>query len=259
MCGACVRRVAPSPPPEASVTLLGRTATYRDWSKVSELCLVNAKTLESEFESMNALVVEFLGKTSAGPDGVWADEHIALLEEGVLTLLTPLDTQKRSLNSVSKAPCRFVGINRTLELTDLARKRIAEAPAVLEVVKAKKALAAWKEALPSVQEAAREKTCSNAIKGAKPANGPVLFVAFEDEKNAAEWHFCDGSKVVAAPGVFPTYQAPPLEKPPKRPRRFFAEKAYLDLQAKFPSADVLRAPKLPVKRAALRDDAPEPE
>ena len=33
----------------------------------------------------------------------------------------------------------------------------------------------------------------------------------------------------------------------------------VDAQAKFPSADVSRAPKLPVKKVAKKDDAPEPE
>ncbi|MBL8938899.1 MAG: hypothetical protein JNM69_30335 [Archangium sp.] len=255
---ACVKRVV-TVPPEAYVTLGGQRASYRDWSRVGDLCAIDPKLVQQDFESMSMLLANFLGQTSAGPDGVWAEEHIALLEEAQRTLPVALDLQKRGVHQASKAGCRFEGLTRTEELTDQGRKRIAEAPELLEVVKAKKALAAWKDGLPAAQQAAKEKACAPAAKGQKAAAGPVLFAAFEDEKGRAEWLFCDGAKVAATPGNVPAYEAAPVDASAKKPKKAADPKAYLDAQAKFPSADVSRAPKLPVKKVAKKDDAPEPE
>ena len=74
---ACVKRVV-TVPPEAFVTLGGQRASYRDWSRVGDLCAIDPKLVQQDFESMSVLLANFLGQTSAGPDGVWAEEHIAL-------------------------------------------------------------------------------------------------------------------------------------------------------------------------------------
>jgi hypothetical protein len=102
--------------------------------------------------------------------------------------------------------------------------------------------------------------CSSDLpaKGQKPAPGPVLFHAFEDEKSHAEWLFCDGAKVVASPGNPPAFEAPAPDAAAKKPKKAPDAKLYLEAQAKFPPAEVSRAPKLPVKRSATKDDAPEP-
>lgn len=247
----CMKRVV-TVPPEAFVTLGGLKASYRDWARVSDLCFVEPRRVEADFESMNVVVTKLLGQTSAGPDGIWADEHIALLEEAGRVLPVALDLQKRAVNHASKAGCRFEGLTRTTELTDMARARLAEAPGLLEVVKAKKALAAWKSERPLATDAAKEKAC------AKPGKTPVVFAAFEDEKGRTEWLFCDGAKVAAVPGTVPAYEAAPAE-PAKKPKKPAEPKAYLEAQAKFPPEQVSRAPKLPAKKVARRDDAPEPE
>lgn len=252
---ACVKRIV-TVPPEAYVTVGGLKASYRDWGRVSELCFVDPKLVQGDFESMNGLLANLLGQTSAGPDGSWADEHIALLEEAVRVLPVALDLQKRGINHASKAGCRFDGLTRALEFTDMGRKRLAEAPALLEIVKAKKALAAWKRDLPDSHASAKEKGCVAPAKG-KPVI-PVVYAAFEDEKGHAEWLFCDGAKVAASPGSVPAYEAPAADAG-KKPKKPADPKAYLEAQAKFPSESVSRAPRLPVKAAPKRDDAPEPD
>lgn len=253
---ACVKLVVKTPT-EAFVTLAGHRATYRDWSRVADLCTVDKKIVEGDFESMNVLLADFLGQTSAGPEGSWADEHVALLEEGQRVLPVALDLQARGVKLASTSGCRFDGLTRTQELTELAKKRLADAPELLEHVKARKALAAWRDALPAAHQAAKDRSCVAPAKG-KAAPGPVVFAAFEDEKGRTEWLFCDGAKVAASPGSLPAFEAPPPDAA-KKAKRAPDPKAYLDAQTKFPSGDVSRAPRLPAKRAAKRDDAPEPE
>lgn len=255
---ACVKRVVTAPP-EAFVTLGGARASYRDWSRVAELCAIDPKIVQQDFETMSALLANFLGQTSAGPDGVWADEHVALLEEAQRVLPVALDMQKRGLNKASKAGCRFEGLTRTLELTDLGRKRLAEAPEVLLIVKAKKALAAWKDGRTATQQAASEKSCAPPAKGQRAPAGPVLFAAFEDEKGRTEWLFCDGSKVAASPGNLPAFEPPAVDPAAKKPKKAPEPKAYLEAQSKFPAAEISRAPRLPMKKVVKADDAPEPE
>lgn len=255
--GACGKRLV-TPPPEAFVTLAGQRASYRDWTRIVEICVAQPELVQRDFESMNVLLANFLGQTSAGPDGVWAEEHVALLEEAQRVLPVALELQQRSLQHASRSGCRFEGLIRTTELTEQGLKRLAEAPKLLEVVKARKALAAWREALPGVQQAAREKTCATPPKPAKPPPGPVLFAAFEDEKGRTEWLFCDGGKVAASPGNVPAFEAPAAE-PAKKPKKAPDPKPYLEAQAKFPSGEVNRAPRLPARRPTTRDDGPEPD
>lgn len=254
---ACAKRIV-TVPTEATVTLGGLKATYRDWSRVMDLCMVEPATVQRDFDSMNALLANFLGQTAAGPEGAWGEEHVALLDEGQRVLPAPLSVQKRSLEQVRKAGCKFTGLTQTEELTEQALNRVAAAPALLEHVKAKKAVAAWKEALPVAQQSAKDKACVPPAKGQRAPPAPVLFAAFEDEKGRTEWLFCDGAKVAASPGNVPAYEAAPPD-PAKKAKKAPDPKAYLEAQAKFPSADVSRAPKLPAKKAAPKDDAPEPE
>lgn len=251
---ACLKRIV-TPPPETLVTLGGVKASARDWAKVGDLCAVDPKLVQADFESMDALLANFLGQTSAGPEGSWADEHVTLLEEAQRVLPTPLDLQKRALNQAGKAGCRFEGLHRTGELTDMAKKRLAEAPELLEMVRARKALAAWKDGLRATQAAANERVCA----AKKPSGGPVVFAAFEDERGRTEWLFCDGSKVAAAPGSLPAWEPPPADAAAKKAKKPPEPKSYLDAQAKYPRSEVSRAPKLPVKKLVRPDDGPEPE
>ncbi len=254
----CAKRVV-TVPTEATMSLGGLKATYRDWSRVMDLCMVEPGTVQGDFDSMKALLANFLGQTAAGAEGSWADEHVALLEEGQRVLPTPLALQKKSIDQVRKAGCKFGGLTQIEELTDQSTRRLAEAPALLEIVRAKKAIAAWRDALPVARESAKEKACAAPPKGQRPAAGPVLFAAFEDEKGHTEWLFCDGAKVAASPGNVPAFEAAPVDPAVKKPKKAPDPKVYLDAQAKFPSAEVSRAPRLPAKKAAKRDDAPEPE
>jgi hypothetical protein len=87
-------------------------------------------------------------------------------------------------------------------------------------------------------------------------NGNGVFYAFEDEAGRTEWHFCDGSKVVAVPGDLPKVVPPVGRKAGKR-----SPKAQLEQARAFPAAEVQRAPKLPLRRLppAKGAGAPEPD
>jgi hypothetical protein len=255
----CAKRVI-RPPPEASVELAGKKASYRQWAKAEDLCLQDRKLFEGDLRSMNELLAVFLEKTSGGLDGVWGDEQIGVLEDATVLLPQPLEVEAASIEAAERSQCEWAGLAQAKELNTLARKRLEQAPDLLKVAKARRALADWKAALPALEQRAREERC------AAPSKQPVLFHAFEDEASRLEWRFCDGSKVVATPGQLPAYEPPPGAEPstakgkPKAPPKLPAPRVYLDLASKFPPGDVLRAPKVPKIVPVKPDDgAPEPE
>ncbi len=255
----CVKQVV-RVPPEAFVTLSGQRASYRDWSRVIDVCLVEPTVVTRDLDSMSALLATLLGQTSAGPEGVWADEHLAVLEQAARTLPVALDLERKALTQISRARCRFDGTTRATELNEQASKRLAEAPELLTQVRARKALAAWKASMPEVQQAAKDKGCAAPAKGQRAPPGPVVYAAFEDERGRTEWLFCDGAKVAAAPGNVPGFEAPTVDPSVKKPKKTPEPKRYLEAQARFPPADVSRAPRLPARKAAAAaDGAAEPE
>ena len=76
---------------------------------------------------------------------------------------------------------------------------------------------------------------------------PDIYFSFESETGATEWLFCDDSRVIAASGSPPAFEAAAaLKKKPK-------DKPYLDSAAKYPASDVQRAPKGPKKPGATDD------
>lgn len=241
--GCGKKRVAP--PTEKSVTLLGKKGVYRDWSQTSP-CDVEPRTLKGDAESMNALLNEVLGQTSADENGVWSDEQVALLEDGPMLLPAALGANETLVKRA--AGCAFVdadGVKAPLktleELTAQTRRRLELSATLLPKLKAKAALAKWKEGLPAAVTAAKAEWCA-----AKPKPGavPDIFFAFEDETGKTEWHFCDGCKVVAAAGKPPALE-PSATAHKKKPK----DKPYLDGAAKYPASDVQRAPKLPAAAA----------
>lgn len=252
--GACAKRII-TPPPEAFVNLGGKRASYRNWKRVADLCAVDPKVFDGDVQSMNALLLGFLEQTSAGPEGVWADEHIALLEEGAKVLPISLELSHDSLAHAWSLGCPFPGVTQAKDLVEQAQRRIAEAPELLPVVRARVALAKWKEQRPVAQEAARS-SCP-----VKPAKSPAVYFASEDEASRAEWLFCDGAKVVASPGNPPAYEAPapavdaPAPKKGKKPD----PAAYVEAAAKYPAASISRAPKIPKKKRGRDDGAAEPK
>lgn len=244
----CAKRV-PTIPPETLVTVGNKSAPAREWASVEGLCDVDRVKFGDEQQVMTQLLADWLGQTSAEADGAWDDEHLALLEEGLKALATPMIWQRDAL-AKAKA-CGFEGLGSATELNAQALRRLEEGRWLAEQVRARLALAKWKEARPAQEQAARQQHC---VQKAKPP--PVLYFAAEDERAVLEWAFCDGSKVVASPGNPPAWQpAPAAKKPKKEPD----PKLWLDAAAKYPGESVSRAPKLPRKKVSKNDDSPEPE
>lgn len=255
--GGCAKAIV-KPPKEQLAKVGSLTATYRDWSKTTDLCLVDAKVVQADFDSTTHLFAEFLGQTSAGPEGMWADEHVALLEQGQAELPAVVKVTKRSVAAARKAQCKFNGLNKVNELAGQAEKRLEEAPDLLAQVKARKALAQWKAQLIPAMDTAKQR-CEQPppAKGkAPPPPKADLYYAFEDEKGQTEWLFCDGAKVVASTGQPPAHVPGPEVAPVKgkKPVKLSSPQEYLDAAAKRSSADIDRAPKLPSKIAKKADD-----
>jgi hypothetical protein len=257
----CAKRLV-RPPTEAYVELAGKKASYRQWAKAEDLCLQDPKLFQGDLDSMNQLLAVFLEKTSAGLDGAWGDEQIGVLEDGTVLLPQPLALEAASIEAAERSQCPWTGLAQAKELNTLAKKRLEQAPDLLKVAKARRALADWKAAHPALEQRSREQRC------AAPSKQPVLFHAFEDEASRLEWRFCDGSKVVATPGQLPAYEPPPPPAPEpstakgktkatKPPPKLPAPQVYLDLASKFPSGDVLRAPKVPKIVPVKQDDGAE--
>jgi hypothetical protein len=224
------------PPLEQKVTLGERTATYRDYRN-GNVCDADPQKLDGDLSSMNALLASFLGQTSARRDGMWADEHIALLTQAEKALPPALDGHQSAVGGLAACdfgPALDVAENLRVgeELARQARKRLAEAPALLTYITARRALEKWTEEQPAAQQAAREQKCP-----AKPKPGqPPLYFAAQDAGGKTRWLFCDGAQVTADAAGSPQFTLPD---------RKVAPKPYLDAAAAYPAADVRRPPKLP--------------
>src|SRR5438309_11593177 len=68
-----------SPGADQTVQLAGKAATWHDW-KLTQVCDVDEKRVEGDFESMKELLLSALGQTSASYDGAWGDENLAILD-----------------------------------------------------------------------------------------------------------------------------------------------------------------------------------
>jgi len=257
----CVKQIV-RPPPEAFVELAGKKASYRQWASAQDLCLQDPALFQGDLKAMNELLMNYLERTSAGLEGAWGQEQIGILEDSQILLPTALKLEAESIDAAEQRGCPFEGLAQAKELNSMAQKRLAQVPDLLKVAKAKVALAQWKETHPAQEAEARQKACG------APAKQPVLFHACEDEASRLEWQFCDGVKVVATPGNVPSYQPPPPPAPEPAATKgkkkasapkLAAPEVYVDLAAKYPAADVARAPKIPKVVPTRKDDSgPEP-
>jgi hypothetical protein len=229
------------PPPARQLQIGKLSVDYRDYAGLN-VCLVEPTGLAQELDAMNALLGELLHTTSAGKDGYWTDEQLTQLDEARQKLGPVLDAHEATLQRVSACPpveaVSWVDTVRVgTELTSQARRRIAEAPELLEYVRKIREVKAWREKQLAEQKRDRRKACPE-----KPGKVPVVFFAWEDAVGKTEWLFCDGSKVVSQGGKPPELELP--ENPDARPK-VAPEQAYLGAAAKFPEAEIRRSPKLP--------------
>jgi hypothetical protein len=243
-----------APTAEKKVTLAGKTATYHDWSKANP-CEADPKMVVGDLNSTSDLLNEYLGKTGAGLDGVWSSEQVTLLEEGVVVLPPLLDATEKATGGIARNGCRFLKetgfsepTKKAIELTEQARKRIVEAPAIGEGLALKAAIKAWKDKQAEARAGAKTEWCPPKLKAGAPVD---IYYASEDEVGLTEWLFCDDARVFATAGAAPAFEAPAAMK--KKPK----DKPYLDSAANYPASDVQRAPHDP-KKAAMAGDGGTP-
>ncbi len=265
----CTKRIV-QPPPAAFVQLGGFKAGYRDWSNLPDVCLVDPAVLQSDVDAMSAVLTEFLAQTAGGPEGVWTPAQLELLEKAETVLPVALSLEAQAIEQSKKSACTFTGFDKAMALNKKATDRLASLKGLAGVLRSKAALARWKENLPSATADAKTRICE-----AKPS-APTVYFASEDEKGKAEWLFCDGAKVTAAPGSPPAMTTPPevVAAPPPPEKKKKGKKApppppasaapdakvYTDAAASFPSADVSRAPRVQSMVPKKKDDgAAEPK
>ena len=176
-----------------------KVATYRPYTP-GTLCFAGRDyqpVLKTELTAMNELLDAFLQGTSSGPDGVWATEHVEMLEHAQSSLLPALDAYEATLNQVKD--CLFEHryefpelARRGLEYVRQSRLRVAEAATLLPQLRARSELAKWKEQQTKDQESERSNWCPAKPKGTP---SPEVYFAMEDETGHTEWMFCDGTRV----------------------------------------------------------------
>lgn len=232
----CAAKKVP-PPPIRTVTLGGSKADYRDYSRTDDVCGLDATALELELDAMRVLLAEFLGQTSAGFDGMWGDDHLALLEEAQRALPPALQAVEKVTEALPGCPALSVPSGPGVaELVRQARRRLAEAPRLLPYVKARRALSLWNDGQPQAQAAAKASRCG------KRAKHQVIYYAAENERGDQSFLFCDGTKLQRTVGGGTTAQ-------PDKPNKKINVAAYEALLPKVPPEEIRRAPKLPSKVA----------
>jgi hypothetical protein len=238
----CVREFRP--PPVQELQLGTKTAPYRTYA-AKTLCFAGRDyqpTLKGELTAMNELLGAFLQGTSAGPEGVWATEHVQMLEHAQSALTPALDAYEATLSQAKD--CLFEHkyefpelARKGLELVRQSRQRVADAGGLLPTVRAKAELSKWKDQLAKDQDSEHSNWCPP-----KPRPAPDVYFALEDETGRTEWLFCDGTKVVNHPGAkAPEYVAPGEGRPASKSM----QSSYLKAAAKYPSSQIRRAPKTP--------------
>jgi hypothetical protein len=236
----------PKPPPLQSFKLEAYRADYRDpAAPKTSVCGAEPKALAKEMSGMEELLSAFLQSTSAPSDGVWSDDHLALLKASQDSMGKVLDVYQAELAQVVK--CKFdkkLGFDELLpkseELIGQARKRIDEGPGLLAAVDARKATKKWHDGLPGEEESAKGQWCPPKL---RPGASDVYF-AFKDESGHSEWLFCDGSKVKADGSGAPEWIPGAAEESGKKKKKAAkpTPKPYLEAAAKYPEKEIHKAP-----------------
>lgn len=252
---ACVSRNV-RPPPRLEAKVGGTSATYHDYRQ-GGVCDADPLVLISELESTNLLLAKFLGSTSAGLEGVWADEHLATLEQGEKEVPPMLDALEATWTGLPS--CRFEQAATLADLTrkgqELARQsrvRVKDARYLREYVVFRRELASWNESVSTRREAAKT-ACKR--KRRKKAAPPEAFFAAEDEKGVQTFEFCDGATVKRAIGTSP--EVTPPEKKKGRAPKAAAPEVYLGAISAFAAEQIERAPKPPRRLLPKEAEADE--
>ncbi len=138
LAGCAPKRV---PAPAEQRLVLGEwSAPYRAWRQ-ADMCFSDPALVKGELDAMSDLLSSLLGRTSASKEGMWADEHLALLEQAQKVLPPALDGYEAALAGL--AGCELdprTGLRDSLKKGELmarmARHRLEDAPALLDFVKA---------------------------------------------------------------------------------------------------------------------------
>ncbi len=251
VCGCASRKARQVPLQQVELGTL--KADYRDFSQ-SDACRAEPRQLASDLSGMNALLADFVERTSNGFTYSWTDDQLALLSSGEKALPSALSAHESTLNAVAR--CKFdpkLGIAEIAakgqDISAQVRKRLSEAPALLQYAQARREVEKWKEAQPIQQAAAKQLRCGGKSKSVKPA----VFYASEDAEGRTDWFFCDGARVSAGGGKRPEVIPAPVsgKKKVKKPD----PRAYLSAASKYPSNEISHSPKLP-KPELARDGAP---
>ncbi|HZH04075.1 MAG TPA: hypothetical protein VEY30_09835 [Myxococcaceae bacterium] len=255
--GCATRRA--STPPAQTLSLGTYSSGFRDYAG-RDLCAQDGTQLASELEDVHSLLAQFLQATSAGVQGVWAEEHLALLMEGQKSLPPVLDVLGSTYRLLPQCPfdpaLGLAGVARQgLELTRQAGERLKESPELLEFGRVRAEIAQWEEAQ-NLQCAQSQIGGCNARPAPKNSR-PVIYYASEDAQGAREWLFCDGAAVRAAAGGPPQFVGPAPGRKPKRGSRVDLARPYLEAAARYPPSSLVRSPKLPVRAKAQPPDEPE--
>ncbi len=237
-----------NPTGETKVSLVGKEATFHDWSKTKP-CDVEPKTVAGDLASTGDLLTEYLAQTVPLPDGGIGDDAAKVLVEGAEKLPPLLDATDKAVSGVPR--CEWTKEDKVLDLKNKsigllaeAGNRIALAPPLVQMLATKQALKEYLEKLPGNRDAAKAEWCP-----AKPKAGAMadIYFAFENEAGATEWLFCDDCRVFAAEGTPPAFEAPAAMK--KKPK----DKPYLESAAKYPASDIQHPPKPGDKKPEAAD------
>ncbi len=250
----CASRLA-APPPLQTLDLGSRRSPFRDY-KGYNLCAQNSAQLAAELDDVNTLLADFLQSTSAGTQGVWANEHLALLTEGQKSLppaLGPLRATYQELRRCRLDPESGLPdiVRRGEELTRQSGTRLEEAQELLAFGEARQSIAHWEASLPSLREQGRAERCKKARTAPK---APIVFFATENFEGTPLWLFCD-SVSVRGKASGSAEVIPP--KKWKRQKRDEWKQPYLEAAARFPASDVLRSPRLPEQPTEKHPEEPD--
>jgi hypothetical protein len=211
-------------------------ARWVDYSR-KDICQLPPRTLVSELQDSHSLLQAFLTDTGAPWRAVWTASNIALLEQGQRDLPAALNVLEQTHLLAASCPHDSAWelgalLSQGENLIRQSRVRLEKAPLLLNQAHARVELDGWRKEQPEIQEASRGQTCR------EHAAPTTVYYAAEDETGRTVWQFCDGAEVAKASGA-------QMRLTVGGAKGKTLESDYFDAAAQYPSAQVLRSPKLP--------------